>query len=211
VRHRYPVNLDLIGRTILIVGGGAVAARKARGLIEAGAGRVRCVAPAFCDELPAQVDRVPGVYCPDHLAGAALVFAATDRAEVNDAVVRDARARNLLVNRADVDEEEPGDFAVPAVLRRGDVTVAVSAGSPALAAMVRNQLDESFDSRWAQMADTMRELRPWIMSAGVDIATRRMIFRELATEEALGLLAAHGSAGLRQWLLARHPELTHAA
>lgn len=208
--HAYPINLDVTGRTILIVGGGHVAARKARGLIEAGAGLVRCVAPAFCEELPAAVDRVRGTYCPDHLTGATLVFAATDRADVNEAVVRDAHARNLLVNRADADDEEPGDFALPARFRRGDVTVTVSAGSPALAAMIRDRLEQTFDPRWAQMAEAMRDLRPWIKSAGGDIATRRIIFRELATDEALALLADRGPAGLREWLLARHPELNHA-
>lgn len=211
MRHAYPVNLDITGRTILIVGGGAVAARKARGLIEAGATRVRCVAPAFCDELPPEVERVRGTYCPDHLDGATLVFAATDRAEVNEAVIRDAHARNLLVNRADLDEDEPGDFTIPARFRQGDVTVAVSAGSPALAAFIRDGLEREFDARWARMADAMRELRPWIKSAaGADVAARRMIFRELATEDALAVLAARGDAGLRDWLLARHPELNHA-
>ncbi|HEY2586008.1 MAG TPA: bifunctional precorrin-2 dehydrogenase/sirohydrochlorin ferrochelatase [Tepidisphaeraceae bacterium] len=207
MRPSYPINLDVTGRTILIVGGGAVAARKARRLIEAGARRVRCVAPAFCDELPPEVDRVRGTYCPDHLTGATLVFAATDRADVNEAVVRDAHARNLLVNRADGDDEEPGDFAVPAKLRRGDVTVTVTAGSPTLAAMIRDRLADLFDPRWAQIAEAMRGLRPWIKSAGVDVATRRTIFRELATEEALALLSDRGPAGLREWLLARHPQL----
>jgi precorrin-2 dehydrogenase/sirohydrochlorin ferrochelatase len=206
----YPINLDITGRTIVIVGGGAVAARKARGLIEARAGRVRCVAPEFCDELPSEVDRVRGTYCPDHLAGATLVFAATNRPEVNEAVVRDARARNLLVNRADVDDEEPGDFTVPAKLRRGEVAVTVSAGSPALSAMIRDRLEVLFDPRWAQMADAMRELRPWIKSAAVEITARRTIFRELASEEALATLSDRGVGGLREWLLARHPELTHA-
>jgi precorrin-2 dehydrogenase / sirohydrochlorin ferrochelatase len=209
VRRAYPINLDVTGRTILIVGGGLVAARKARGLIEAGAGRVRCVAPAFCDELPAQVDRVRGAYCPDHLNGATLVFAATDRAEVNEAVVRDAHARNLLVNRADVNEEEPGDFAVPASFCTGEVTVAASAGSPALAAMIRDRLECLFDPRWSQMAQAMQELRPWVKAAGVDIATRRAIFCELASEEALCQLANRGAEGLREWLLDRHPELDH--
>lgn len=206
----YPINLDIAGRTVVIVGGGAVAARKARRLIEAGAGRVRCVAPEFCDELPSSVDRVRGTYRPDHLAGATLAFAATDRPEVNEAVVRDARARNLLVNRADVDDEEPGDFTVPAKFRRGEVTVAVSAGSPALSAMIRDRLEQSFDPRWAQMANTMRELRPWIKSAAADIALRRTIFRDLASEEAVATLAGRGVGALREWLLSRHPELTHA-
>lgn len=206
----YPVLLDVSRWTVVIIGGGAVAARKARALLEAGAARVRCVAPQFCADLPPEVERVPQRYRPEHLDGANLVFAATDQPEVNQAVVQDAHARNLLVNRADVDEQEPGDFAVPALLRRGNAVITVSAGSPALSAFIRDQLNERFDSRWQQMADAMQHLRPLIRSAGVQIAVRREIFRQLATEEALNVLTAGGVEGLLNWLLERHPELPHA-
>lgn len=206
----YPVLLDLTRWTVVIIGGGAVAARKARGALEAGAARVRCVAPEFCADLPPEVERVPHQYRPEHLDRADLVFAATDQADVNEAVVRDAHARKLLVNRADVDAEEPGDFTVPAQLRRGAAVITVSAGSPALAAFIRDQLNDQFDPRWQQMADAMQQLRPLIRSAGVEISQRRQIFRELASEEALIVLANRGSDGLADWLLERHPELRHA-
>ena len=201
--------LDVTGRTIVVIGGGGVAARKARGLLEAGA-VVRCVAPDFCDEIPAAVQQVREAYQPHHLDGAMLVFAATDRADVNEAVVRDARARNLLVNRADADTGEPGDFITPAVHRLGSVVVTVSAGSPALAAMVRDRIGETCDPRWRDMAELMQELRPLIKSAGFETESRRQILRELATEEALGVLASGGPEGVRKWLISRHPELDHA-
>lgn len=206
----YPVLLDVTRWTIVIIGGGVVAARKARGLLEAGAARVRCVAPAFCADLPAEVERVSQTYQAEHLDGADLVFAATDQADVNEAVVRDAHARKLLVNRADVDEDEPGDFTVPAQLRRGAAMIAVSAGSPALAAFIRDRLNERFDPRWQQMADAMQQLRPLIRSADLEISVRRQILREMATEEALDILAARGADGLGDWLMERHPELRHA-
>lgn len=207
--HAYPVLLDITRWTAVIIGGGPVAARKARGLIEAGAARVRCVALTFCDALPPEVERLQQAYRPEHLDGARLVFVATDNAQVNDAIDRDAAARRLLVNRADADEDEPGDFTVPARLRRGEVMLAISAGSPALAALIRDTLEASFDSRWQQMADAMQKLRPLIKSANVEIAERRQIFRELASEEALNVVATRDAAGLRDWLLERHPELHH--
>jgi siroheme synthase-like protein len=210
VSHAYPITLDLAGRTVAIIGGGRVAARKARALLEVGAGRIYCVATRFCDELPADLERVREPYQASHLDGASLVFAATDRPDVNEAVVRDAHARNLWVNRADVDEIEPGDFAVPANLRRGQIVITVSAESPALAAMVRDRLEDLLDPRWEAMAEAMQELRPMIKSAGLPIESRRQIFRELASEEALILLGDRGADGLRRWLLARHPELNHA-
>lgn len=199
--------LDVTNRTIVIVGGGAVAARKARGLLKAGATRITCVAPAFCDEMPPQIRRVEKPYDSGDLDGATLAFAATDQSEINDQVVRDAHARNLLVNRADADDCEPGDFIIPAVLARGGVQINVAAGSPALAAFIRDRLAQSLDPRWDRMADAMRTLRPIIRESGLEIEERRRIFLELATDEAMDLLHAHGWDALREWLLQRHPEL----
>ncbi|RDJ94306.1 NAD(P)-dependent oxidoreductase, partial [Lacticaseibacillus rhamnosus] len=65
--------------------------------------------PAFDPQMPAKVERIHETYESRHLDGAFLVFAATDNAEVNNQVVRDARARKQLVNRADADDDEPGD------------------------------------------------------------------------------------------------------
>src|SRR3954454_1471168 len=148
-RHSYPILLDLTDRLVVIVGGGAVAVRKAAGVLDAGATRVRCVSPTFHPDLPAAVERVPEAYRPEHIESAGLVFAATDSAEVNDAVVRDASTRGIWVNRADADDGQPGDFTVPARLREGPVTVTVSAGgSPALAAAIRDGVAARWDPRW---------------------------------------------------------------
>src|SRR5947209_11160830 len=125
--------LDITNRAILIVGGGTVAVRKAKGLLAAGATRVTAIAPHFSDEMPATIARHLRAFQSSDLAGVSLVFVATDSRETNDAIAGDARRRNILFNRADT-EEGDSDFATPAVLRRGPVTVTVSTGgSPALA------------------------------------------------------------------------------
>ena len=186
--------LEVKNRRVLIVGGGEVAARKARSLLKAGATQVVCVAPEFCEEMPQEVQLTCEAYQPSHLERAELVFAATDRPQVNDAVMRDAHQRNLLVNRADADDDQPGDFVVPAMLRRGELLLAISAGSPALSAMIRDRLADLLDTRWQPMAEAMSELRPWIRSAPIDISSRRDIFRELATEVALNRLSRDGIA-----------------
>ena len=187
-----------------MVGGGGVAARKARGLLDAGAAGVRCVAPEFGEGFP-DVELVRANYGPAHLDGAGLVFAATDNAEVNAAVVRDARRLGLLVNRADADEDEPGDFATPAVLREGELTLTVSAGgSPALAAVIRDGLRTRLDARWVKMADAMKSLRPRITGrADIAIDRRRRMFQELASEEALDVLDRSGAERLWTWLQGR--------
>src|SRR5438046_7227619 len=117
MRHAYPIMLDLSNRQIVIIGGGTVAARKASGVIGAGAARVRVVSIEFCKAMPDRIERICEAYAPSHLEGADLIFAATNDAAVNEQVVRDARARKILICRADNDEDAPGDFLTPALLR----------------------------------------------------------------------------------------------
>jgi siroheme synthase-like protein len=202
--------LDVTDRLVVIVGGGAVALRKAKGVLEAGATRVRCVSPAFAAGMPESVERVSENYEARHLDGAGLVFAATDLAAVNDTVVRDARARGVLVNRADFDDHRPGDFAVPAKLRQGPVTVAVSTGgSAALAVRIRNGLLDRWDPRWSRLADMMLALRREVIEQLDQPDARRDAFRDLATDEALSVLDARGAQGVVQWLVARHLKNPH--
>ena len=207
MRHAYPIMLDVTDRLVVVVGGGAVAARKAAGVLDAGATRVRCVSPTFDPAMPESVERVDATYEPAHLEGAGLVFAATDLPAVNDSVVRDARSRGILVSRADVDEQDPGDFTVPAKWRSGPATLAVSAGgSPALAAMVRDRLSQQWDPRWTRMAEVMAWVRPRLRDAATIAPTlRRDILRDLASDEAIEVLGTDGVKGLVDWVIRRHP------
>ena len=140
------------------------------------------------------------------LDGADLVFAATDDPGVNEAVVRDARERGALVCRADADEDEPGDFITPAKWHAGALIVAVSAGSAALAAAMRDQIARSLDPAWIKMADVMQSLRP-AMRKIADPQRRREVFRALASEQAVRTLGEHDAQGLRRWLSERFPDL----
>jgi precorrin-2 dehydrogenase/sirohydrochlorin ferrochelatase len=208
VHAAYPLMLDVSTRLVVIVGGGGVAARKALGLLDAGATRVRVISPTFCETMPSGVERVGRAYESGDLDGAVLAFAATDRPEVNQAVVREANRLGVLVNRADADDDSPADFSTPATLREGALTLTVSAGgSPALAAVVRDGLRARLDPRWAAMAAAMRELRPRILDAGAPIERRRAAFRDLASDEAMDVLRDRGMDELWSWLRRRHNEI----
>jgi len=207
--HNYPVLLDVTDRRIVIVGGGEVPIRKAQGLIDAGAMRVRVVAPQVHERMPRQVQRIVEAYRREHLSGASLVFAATDDPAVNEAVVRDARAMNMLVSRADADEGSAGDFATPAMIRKDPVVVTVSTGgSPALAAKLRDAIEPSVSNRWINMARLMQTLRPRIHAIeSLAPSRRREIFRALASDDAMDVLAKEHEPGLRAWIVTRFPEV----
>lgn len=143
----------------MVVGGGAVAVRKARKLFQAGA-EVVVVSPEVLPELEdmsVEVHERPYEY--GDLEGADLVFVATDSREVNAAVAREARARGVRSNVADRPTE--GDFAVPSTLRRGGLQVAVSTGgaSPTLARRIRNELEEIFGPEWAGVVEELEAVR----------------------------------------------------
>ena len=155
----YPIFLNLDGKRCVVVGGGAVANRKARKLLQARA-RVVVISPEVRPELASmtvEVRRRP--YREGDLEGAFLAFAATDRREVNAAVVREARQRDIPVNVAD--EPSEGDFALPSTLRRGQLQGAVSTGgaSPGLAQRIRRELEEAFGYEWAGVVEALHRAR----------------------------------------------------
>lgn len=200
--------LDLSGKPVVVIGGGAVALRKITGLLAAGATRVRVVAPRLHADMPPAIEHLPAEYDPKHLDGAALVFAATDSPAVNAAVVRDARHRGILVNRADADAPGESDFATPAVHRDRGITLTVSAaGSPALAARVRDEVAARLDPAWGELANVSHDLRPRVIAAVGDPRRRREIFRALAGDDALAAVKRGGAPALESWLTTAFPEL----
>ncbi len=138
----YPIFLDLKDRNVLVVGAGKVALRKTRGLLEAGA-RVTVVAPEWepeFEEMPVRL--VQRRFRASDLAGAMLVFAATDDRLTNHRIGIAAKGKGVFANIADSAGE--CDFIVPARLQRGSIHVAISSGgeNPRLSADLRRKLEE---------------------------------------------------------------------
>src|SRR5215212_1626765 len=155
----YPVFLDLEGKCCVVVGGGEVANRKARKLLQARA-RVVVISPEVKPELASVAAEVRRrSYREGDTEGAFLVFAATDVREVNAAVAREARERGIPVNVADKPSE--GDFALPSTLRRGQLQVVVSTGaaSPTLAQRIRRELEDAFSLKWAGVVEELSRAR----------------------------------------------------
>jgi precorrin-2 dehydrogenase/sirohydrochlorin ferrochelatase len=192
-RFEYPVFLDLAGRPALVVGGGAVALRKARALAEAGA-RVRVVAPSLRPEFAAdgRFECVAAPYDRRHLEGARVVVAATDDEATNARVAADGRAAGALVNV--VDRPALCDFIVPAQVRRGDLRVAISTGgaSPMLARRLRERLEREFGPEYGTYLAVMREMRAEVLARDLAPETMRRVFERLAADDVLA--AARGGA-----------------
>jgi len=166
----YPVLLDLAGRRCLMVGGGSVAERRVDALLAAGA-QVTVISPRVTQPLAAlaaegRIGLESRGYREGDLAGTDLVFVATDAGEVNAAVAREARERGLWINAAD--DPAHCTFILPALVRRGDLTVAVATGgtSPALARAVREELEAYLTAEYATLAAIAAEARREVRAAG---------------------------------------------
>ena len=199
-----PLNMDVKGRTCLVVGGGEVASRKVATLLEFGA-RVHLVARELNSELQALVvrGRVQSLgpeYQIDHLKGVALVFAATSDQEINQKVSRDAMAAGILVNV--VDQPELCSFIVPASVVRGDLVISVSSSgaSPALAARLRQRLENEFGPEYDDFLRLMAVIRPKLLAEGRGHKENRSLFRALVDSDLLDLLAERNYGAVDQVL-----------
>jgi siroheme synthase-like protein len=172
----FPAFLDLRGRRCLVVGGGDVAARKVRALVECGA-RVAVVSPTVTPALAALATaglarRHPRRFRRWDARGCALVVAASGHAAVDEAVARAGRRARALVNV--VDRADACDFIVPSVLRRGALQIAVSTGgrSPALAREIRRRLEPLFGAEYAALVERVATERARARAAGRGAAER---------------------------------------
>lgn len=193
----YPVcllHLDL--KRSVVVGGGSIAFRKVEALLEAGA-KVEVISPELVPGLQALagsglVSAIPRPYMEGDLAGAFLVIAATDDPQINLRVCAEARRTGCLVNV--VDDPAHCDFALPAVLRRGDLSIAISTGgaSPALARRLRERLEGLIASEYADLTALLAELRPELIASFPPGAPRLEAALRLVDSDLITVLQARG-------------------
>ena len=166
----YLVNLDIRDRSALVVGAGEVAARKVAALVRAGA-RVTVVAVHVGEAVAAmardgrlRLER--RAFAPGDARGALVVIGATNDDNVNRQVAIDATACGALVNI--VDRPELCTFTVPAVVHRGDLTLAASTEGrcPSLARAVRERLEHQYGPEWAEVVARVGDLRQRLRRAG---------------------------------------------
>jgi len=213
-----PLFLKLRGERVLLVGGGAVAARKAELLTAAGA-RLRVVAPELGAELAALCDRVGAEYLatafePTQLQGVVLAIAATDRPEINLEVSRAGRAASVWVNA--VDDPQASSCLMPAIVDRAPVMVAIGTGgaSPTLARLLRAQIEALLPERLGQLASLAGAWRARLRAALPRADARRRFWEDffdsaLAQQLLAGSVdAATATAGLERQLEDARADLT---
>lgn len=196
----FPIMLRVRDQRCLIVGGGAVALRRAKTLLAAGAG-VTVIAPTVAPELAAlAITVMPRGFVDEDLAGAYLVVVATDDVALNDRIAALCHEKRILLNRAD--RPEAGDFSVPAHAHHGPITLSVHTDgiSAAAAAVIRRQLSECLDPAWPVLLDVVAPYRRLIQEKfdRTHAAARLERLAALTDETAMAILQQHGIPALRR-------------
>ena len=185
----FPMFVKLEGRQVLVVGAGKVGEPKIAGLLETGA-RIRVVAVeagpavhAWADERKIELALRP--FSVDDLQGAFLAVVATSSRSLNEQIYGAAKRRGVLSNVVDV--PDLCDFFYPAVVRRGDLQIAVSTAgqSPSLAQRVRQQLERQFGPAYAAWVAELGETRKLILASDLDRERKLDLLHSLASREAV--------------------------
>lgn len=195
---KYPIFLELSGRRVVIIGGGAVAVRKAQALLDAGA-RLVVVAERIDKMLTVlyknkRAELIKSKYSKDYLAQAILAVAATNDHKLNRRIYKDCQKLEVLCNV--VDEPELCDFFVPAVVKRGDLQIAIGTeGScPAYAGHIRKKLEEIFTEEHGQFLAELQTLRKRIVEDVPEPAERKALLGELAGDKSFEYFVENGPA-----------------
>ena len=191
---RLPLFLDLSDQPCLVVGGGEVAARKIRSLIDVGA-RVAIVAPVLGDAAAELAERhgldvALREFEAADVRGRLLVIAATGDADVNRRAFAACRERRVLINT--VDDPALCTAIFPSIVDRGPVTVAVSTGgaSPTLARRIRAQIETLLPAATGRLAEFLGRRRARVRAAIPDIDTRRRLWENALDSNVPALIAA---------------------
>src|SRR5229473_5179571 len=184
----FPMFLKLEGRSCLVVGAGAIGGPKIESLLTAGAS-VRVIAPRVTAAV-AEWSRTGALvweareFHPADLDGVFLVIAATSSRGVNGTIFGEAQQRKILCNV--VDDPEYCDFYYPAVVRRGDLQLAISTNghSPALAQRIRRDLEVQFGAEYGEWLEDLGKIRQQLFASGMNADERRRVLHELASREA---------------------------
>lgn len=196
----YSICLHIEGRSCLVVGGGKVAERKARGLLDSGA-KVTVVSPQLSPALhqlhgQGQIRWQARGYQSDDCVGHLLVMAATDDPGVQDMVHADAARHGILLNVADVPEK--CSFILPALVKRGPLSLAISTGgnSPALAKSLQQDLEAWLPHEYGLLTEVLGLIRPHVLQRGLSQAENEHLFHALLHSQLVDLLRRRDWPGL---------------
>ena len=197
---KYPIFLELSGRRVIVIGGGTVAVRKAQSLLAAKARlvvvaeRIDKMMTALCKSKNAKL--IKSKYSKEYLTEAVLAIAATNNHELNKQIYKDCQELEVLCNI--VDEPEFCDFYVPAVVKCGDLQIAVGTEGycPAYAGHIRKKLEKIFTEENGRFLAELQRIRQKIIDEIPEPAERKTVLGLLVDDDSFDYFVRNGP---EQW------------
>ena len=198
----YPINLDIENKKCVVVGGGKVAFRKIRGLLEAGA-KVEVISPEFCNEIEelfnaGKIFLRREKYSPEKISDAVILIAATNNKKINDLAIKDAEDKKILANSA----TDGGNFSVPSKIRRGEFLLTISTGekkSPGFSRFVRRMLEKEFGENFGECLNIISAKREEAKKILPNADARVKFWREVFTDELWKILKSGDVESLKKF------------
>ena len=187
----YPINLDIEGKICIVLGGGQVANRKIKGLLNAG-GKVIVIAPDICETIQQLVDSKKiewqqQKYSNGCLPEGLILIAATNDPKINRLAAAEASSKHMLVNIVNV--KGVGSFTVPSVIRRDNLMLTISTEglSPALSKCIRQYLETQFNDNFARWLERLSKIRDEVKILISDAGIREKFWHDVMSSENFSL------------------------
>ena len=195
---KYPIFLELAGRRVVVIGAGAVAARKAQMLLAAGArlvviaDEIDAALTALCKGTNAEL--IKSKYSKNYLVGAVLVIAATNDNQLNKRIYKDCQELEILCNV--VDNPDLCDFFVPAVVKHGDLQIAIGTEGhcPAYAGHIRKKIEKIFTEKHGEFLAELEKLRKCVIEDVPDKGRRKALLGKLVDDKSFEYFIENGPA-----------------
>lgn len=191
-----PIFINIKGKKCVVIGGGAVAERKIKTLLKYGA-QITVISPDITDYIQKKVSTgkikyIKRKYIKKDVEDAILVVAATSDKQTNIKIAKDS---SFLINSVETSKLRNISgivYTVPAIVRKGDLTIAVSTDFPALSRVIKNEISKLYGKEFASYLKYLKQIRKKIQGQISDSKKRQAIFRNIASEKIVSILRQYG-------------------
>ena len=192
----FPVLIDIEGKKCVVFGGGSVAERKVKTLLEYGA-KITLISPEITEKLKqfileGKIEYFQREYRKGDTKDAFLVVPATSDSKINEKIAKEAKFLVNLVEKKKINKLKAIIYTVPAIVEKGDLTIAISTEFPALSKLLKEEIEKFYGKDFALYLKYLNKLRREIQKKIPDDKERQKIFKKIASKKTVSILRQKG-------------------
>jgi|YNPMSStandDraft_1061717.scaffolds.fasta_scaffold00699_4 precorrin-2 dehydrogenase/sirohydrochlorin ferrochelatase len=192
----FPVLIDIEGKKCVVFGGGSVAERKVKTLLDYGA-KITLISPEITEKLKqfileGKIEYFQREYKKGDTKDAFLVVPATSDSNINEKIAKEAKFLVNLVEKKKINKLKAIIYTVPAIVEKGDLTIAISTEFPALSKLLKEEIEKFYGKDFALYLKYLNKLRREIQKKIPDDKERQKIFKKIASKKTVSILRQNG-------------------